>query len=119
MAEYDRPIEVTIPSDDGSPVTLSMTRDDAYKLGVALIEQSGAPDKDEVTSIVDQPPMMVIDEPEMIFAATHSDAMAFLIKPSKLRPIHVEISRDTAEQIYSALGKTIADMDGRPKIRTQ
>lgn len=119
MAKHERPIEVTLPNDDGSSVVLNLTRSDAYTLGVTLIGQSGLPDQDENVPLLDQTPMMTVDEPEMAFGATHSDALLFVIRPSKLRPIHVTVSRDTAEQIHEALGKALADTKGRPTIRTQ
>lgn len=119
MAKYEHPISVTIELTDGTPTTLNLTRDDAYTLGVQLIGQSGIPDQDEDMPLLDQSPMMAVEEPEMAFGATHSDALLFVIKPSKLRPIHVTISRDTAEQIHEAIGKALDDTQARPTIRTQ
>lgn len=119
MPEDDRPITVAFERTDGSSVSLNMTRSEAYTLGVQLIGQSGIPDQDEDMPLLDQPPMMAVEEPEMAFGATHSDALLFVIRPSKLRPIHVTVSRDTAEQIHEALGKALTDTKGRPTIRTQ
>jgi hypothetical protein len=119
MAEEDRPIAVVIETTDGTPFTLNMTRGEAYSLGVKMVVESGVTDRDEDIPLKHQTPMMEIDEPEMAFAATHSDALVFIIKPTKLRPIHVTVSRDTAKQIHEALGKALADTQGRPTIRTQ
>ncbi|MFG4657096.1 hypothetical protein ACF0BG_19435, partial [Acinetobacter baumannii] len=69
--------------------------------------------------LMDQTPFMSINEPMMDFRITHSDGMAFAIKPSQLRPIHVLLGRESAKEIHRILGELLADMDGRPTIRTQ
>lgn len=119
MAEEERPISIVLETTEGTSVTVNLSCNEAYTLGVNLIGQSGVPGRDEKTDVLDQLPMMAIDEPQMAFAASHSDALLIVIKPANLRPIHVTVSRDTAEQIHEALGKALDDAQGRPTIRTQ
>lgn len=119
MSEEDRPITVAFERTDGTLETLNLTRGDAYTLGLTLIKRSGEVDQNENIPLRHQSPMMEIEEPEMAFSATHSDALVIVIKPPEFKPIHVTVSRDTAEQIHEALGKALADTKGRPTIRTQ